>query len=191
MDVVDEAVIFATKAHSGQVRKFSYIPYICHPMEVAAIIASMTNEKETIAAGLLHDTIEDCDVKPEEILEKFGPRVYALVLCETEDKYSHMSPEDSWKDRKEDTLMILKNTKDVSVKMMWLADKLSNIRSFYREYLKEGDAIWLRLHQKDKKMQQWYYETIAEYVSDLAGTPAYQEYVELVNKIFVQEVYNG
>ena len=79
---------------------------------------------------------------------------------------------------------MLRHTKDRDVKILWLADKLSNIRSFYREYRKSGDAVWQNLHQKDPAMQGWYYKTIAEYLSDMSDTAAYQEYVSLVEKIF-------
>ncbi len=183
-ELVDSAIVFATEKHSGQVRKFSGIPYILHPLEVAAIIASITGDENTISAGVLHDTVEDCDVEPEEIRERFGSRVYALVCSETEDKISDRPAAETWIERKQDSLLTLQFTKDMNVKIMWLADKLSNMRSFYREYLKNGDDMWLVLNQKDKKKQEWYYRTIAEYLSDLSETAAYEEYTELVDKIF-------
>ena len=184
MNVLDEAICFAAEKHSGQVRKMRAIPYILHPMEVASIIGTITTDMNTMAAGVLHDTVEDCDVAPEEIRERFGPRVAALVASETEDKLSNRPAAETWQERKEESLLMLKHTKDPDVKILWLADKLSNIRSFYREFLVVGDAVWQPLHQKDPAKQQWYYETIAEYLSDLADTAAYQEYVELVHKLF-------
>ena len=184
MKLLDEAIVFATKAHEGQTRKMADTPYILHPLEVASIIATMTDSEETMAAGLLHDTIEDCDVDPKVIKEKFGPRVSALVQSETEDRLSDRPPEDTWMARKAESLLMLKLTKDRDVKILWLGDKLSNIRSFHRAYLRDGDKIWEGLHQKDPKMQGWYYKTIAEYLSDLSDTMAYQEYVEHVNAVF-------
>ena len=83
MNVLEEAILFAVRAHQGQVRKMAGSPYILHPLEVAAVIATMTDDLETMAAGVLHDTIEDCGVDPLEIREKFGNRVYALVQSET------------------------------------------------------------------------------------------------------------
>lgn len=183
-ELVNSAIVFATEKHSGQVRKFSGIPYILHPLEVAAIIASITNDENTISAGILHDTVEDCDVEPEEIRERFGSRVFALVCSETEDKISDRPAAETWIERKQDSLLTLQFTKDINVKIMWLADKLSNMRSFYREHLEKGDDMWLALNQKDKKKQEWYYRTIAEYLSDLSETAAYKEYTELVDKIF-------
>ena len=54
----------------------------------------------------------------------------------------------------------------------------------YREYMKKGDAIWLSLNQKDPKKHEWYYRTIAENLTELNTTAAYEEYVNLVNKVF-------
>ncbi len=187
MDVLDKAIAFATNAHSGQVRKLAKTPYILHPMEVACIISTMTEDRETMAAGLLHDTIEDCDIDPQVIYDEFGKRVYGLVLSETEDKLSERPPAETWMERKEDSLLMLENTTDEHVRILWLADKLSNIRSFYREYLKKGDDVWNTLNQKDPKMQEWYYRSIAKSLKSLENTAAYLEYITLVDKIFGEE----
>lgn len=180
----NEAVKFATDQHAGQLRKMSHIPYILHPMEVAAIIATMTTDEDVMIAGLLHDTIEDCGTDPRLIKEKFGARVSALVQSETEDRLSDRPPAETWRQRKEESLLFLEHTKERDVKILWLADKLSNIRSFYRGYLKDGDGIFAGLNQKDPAMQGWYYKTIAELLSELSEYPAYAEYTELVSKIF-------
>ena len=184
MNVLNEAIVFATKAHEGQTRKFAKTPYIMHPLEVATIISTMTDELEVMAAGLLHDTIEDCGVDPLEIRDKFGSRVFQLVLSETEDKHPGKSEEETWQQRKEESLMVLEHTTDIDVKRLWLGDKLSNIRSFYRAYLVDGHKIWVNLHQKDPKMQAWYYRSIAKSLHELNRTAAYREYNLLVEEIF-------
>lgn len=184
MNVLEEAILFAVHAHEGQTRKMANTPYILHPLEVAAIIATMTDDLETMAAGVLHDTIEDCGVDPMTIREKFGSRVFALVQSETEDRQGGRSDEESWMDRKEESLLMLAHTRDIEVKKLWLGDKLSNIRSFAREHRKHGDAIWNQLHQKDPAMQKWYYATIAKLLEELSGTDAYREYVSLVEEVF-------
>ena len=181
---LNEAILFATQAHAGQIRKMANTPYILHPMEVASIIATMTADEDVMIAGLLHDTVEDCDVDPKVIKQKFGARVAALVQSETEDKLSDRPPADTWQERKEESLLMLQHTKDRDVKILWLSDKLSNVRSFYREHLKSGDKIWQCLNQKDPKMHYWYYSTIADYVSELSGTAAYEEYIHLIRETF-------
>lgn len=184
MDIFERAVCFATKKHSGQIRKLSNAPYILHPLEVAAIVGTMTDDKEILAAAVLHDTVEDTDTSLGEIKENFGKRVSLLVMTETEEKREDRPAAETWELRKEETLLILQNTKDIGVKMMWLGDKLSNIRSFRREYEKHGDKIWLELNQKNPAKQGWYYSTIAKYLIDLKDYSAYREYVEHVKFLF-------
>lgn len=181
---LNRALMFAAQAHNGQTRKTTTIPYILHPMEVAAIIASITEDQDVMIAGLLHDTIEDCDVDPAVIKREFGGRVSALVQSESEDKLSDRPPQETWMQRKEESLLLLSHTKDRDVKILWLADKLANMRSFYRGYLVKGDDVWQPLHQKDPKMQGWYYKTIAGLLTELSDTAAYQEYMELITKVF-------
>lgn len=184
MELFDEALKFACEKHSGQRRKLSDVPYFVHPMEVATIAATMSDSQELLAAALLHDTVEDTDTTLEEIREKFGKRVSLLVMTETEDKREDRPPKETWKLRKEETLAILEHTKDLDVKKLWLGDKLSNIRSFYRGYRKEGDSFWNHFNQNDPAQQEWYYRTIAVALSDLKGYDAYEEFTELIEKVF-------
>ena len=190
-ELLDRAIAFATEKHSGQKRKLSGTPYILHPFEVAAIISTMTDSEETIAAGLLHDTVEDCGVDPLEIRRLFGPRVAALVASETEDRLSGLPSSETWVRRKEESLLMLEMTKDIGVKILWLADKLSNIRSFVREYRAHGNEIWKGLNQKNPKMHEWYYRTIAQNMSELSDADAYIEYTELVDRLFNQITPSG
>ena len=184
MNIFDEAISFATEAHSGMYRKKSKTPYILHPMEAAAIAGTMTDDIEIITAALLHDTVEDTAVTIEEIKDKFGSRVADLVKSETEDKREELPPDATWQVRKEESLEVLKNTDDLGVKILWLSDKLSNMRSFYRKYKKCGNALWQDFHQKDPDKQFWYYDTIADLLSDLKEFEAWQEYKWLINKVF-------
>ena len=184
MDLFEQALCYAIEKHSGQRRKLSNIPYILHPMEVAAIVGTMTDDSATLAAAVLHDTVEDTDATLEELEEKFGRRVALIVMTETEEKRENLPPSETWKLRKLETLAMLENTKDPSVKMLWLGDKLSNIRSFYRQIQKDGDAVWQKLNQKDPAQQEWYYRSIAACLSDLKEYDAYGEYISLVDKVF-------
>ena len=181
--VFDKALIYAIKAHKQQYRKGDRIPYIVHPLEVASIVATMTKDEEIMAAAVLHDTVEDTEVTIEEIEKKFGSRIRKLVACETEDKHPEIPPEDSWKMRKEESLVFLKDA-DRDAKIVWMADKLSNMRSFLRMYLLEGDDLWQHFHMKDINQQYWYYQRIAELLEELDEYPAYQEYCKLLSIVF-------
>lgn len=180
---LEDVILFASQAHKGQKRKFGQIPYILHPMEVCAILGSMTNDTDILAAGLLHDTVEDCGVNPEEIKEKFSERVYKLVMSETEDKLCDRPPVETWEERKNASLNLLRKS-GKEVKMLWLADKLSNMRSFYNNIQINGIPVWQRLHQTDPEKQKWYYSTVAACCEELSDTAAYKEYVELIEKTF-------
>lgn len=186
-DLVSEAIAFSTMAHDGMRRRKSDLPYILHPMEVGAIIGTMTENQEVIAAGVLHDVVEDAGISIEEIGEKFGVRVMELVASETEDKREDLPPEDTWRIRKEESIEKLRTTNDIEVLMLWIGDKLSNIRAIYRDYLVEGDAVWNKFHQSDINVQAWYYRSIMNYTERLSNTIAWREYKTLVEKIFGTE----
>ena len=183
-DLVSEAIVFSTKAHDGMRRRKSETPYIVHPMEVGVIISTMTDKQEVIAAGLLHDVVEDAGVLIEEIGEKFGVRVMELVASETEDKREGLPPEDTWMIRKEESLEKIKDTDDIDILILWIGDKLSNIRAIYRDFLINGNAIWNKFHQSDSNVQAWYYRSILKYTERLSNTLAWNEYKTLVEKIF-------
>lgn len=188
MELVSEAIAFAVKAHDGQRRKKSEAPYILHPMEAAVIVGTMTNDQNLIAAAALHDVVEDADVSIEEIGEKFGQRVKELVGSETEDKRANLPPEETWRIRKEESLEVLKNTEDLGVLMVWLGDKLANMRSIYRDWKIEGNAMWQRFNQKDVRAQAWYYGSIVKLTERLSHTSAWLEYKTLTELVFEKEV---
>ena len=184
MELVSEAIAFAVKAHDGMRRKKSEAPYILHPMEAAVIVGTMTDDQELIAAAALHDVVEDAGITIEEIEEKFGRHVRDLVQSETEDKRAERPPEETWRIRKEESLAVLKNADDIGVLMVWLGDKLANMRSVYREWKVEGDAMWQRFNQKDVAEQAWYYCSIANLTERLSDTSAWIEYKALTEIVF-------
>ena len=185
MDLMEEAIIYATVLHQGKLRKRNRVPYILHPLEVAQILSTMTDDRETITAGILHDVVENAGGTPEEIRSRFGDRVALLVDSVTEDLIPGEDRAKSWKRRKEQSLENLKTTEDIGVKMLWLADKLANVRSLARDYSENGESIWEHFHQKDPSMIRWYYRTVAEYVElDLNRTGAYKELIKHINYLW-------
>ena len=184
MELVSEAIAFAVKAHDGMRRKKSNAPYILHPMEAAVIVGTMTDDQDLIAAAALHDVVEDANITIDEIEEKFGKRVRELVQSETEDKRADLPPESTWRIRKEESLAVLKRTEDLGVLMVWLGDKLANMRSLYRDWTVEGDAMWQRFNQKDARQQAWYYRSIVTLTQRLSDTSAWLEYKTLTELVF-------
>lgn len=188
MSKLDEAIKFATDAHAGQRRKLVDLPYILHPLEAASIAANLTCDEDVICAAVLHDVVEDTPHTLDEIREKFGKRVASLVESETEDKRAYLSPEATWRIRKEETLEHLRQTGDRDIKILWLGDKLSNARSMLHAYLKSGDEMWKFFHESDKQKQRWYYESIADALkNDFGDTAAFKEYKAIITFIFGQE----
>ena len=127
-DLITRAYRFAEKAHEGQVRK-NGDPYIVHPMTVASILTELTIDPPTIAAALLHDTVEDVEnVTIGRIQEEFGEEVARLVDGVTKlDKLDFADREEQQAEslRK----MILAMSKDIRVVLIKLADRLHNMRT--------------------------------------------------------------
>ncbi len=184
MNVLGEAICFATKAFDGQLRKCENYPAILHSLEAATIAQTVTTDTDVIVAAVLHDTVEDAGISIDEIQEKFGERVAELVASETENKRYEKSPVDTWQIRKQESLSVLKSTDDTGIKAIYLGDKLSNLRSLYRSKLIFGEKLWDNFNQKDPNMHKWYYTEIFNCLYEFSHSPAYNEYNELLNKIF-------
>ena len=188
MELVSEAIAFAVKAHDGMRRKKSESPYILHPMEAAVIVGTITDDQNMIAAAALHDVVEDAGVTIDEVEEKFGKRVRELVESETENKREELPADATWRIRKEESLEVLKNADDIAVLIVWLGDKLSNMRAIYRDFKVEGSAMWQRFNQKDEKEQAWYYRSIVKLTERVSYTSAWLEYKTLTELVFGNEV---
>ncbi len=128
VDLVSKAYHFAEKAHEGQKRK-SGEPYFTHPLTVSSILAKLMLDAPTIAAGLLHDTVEDCEGCTQEVIEQeFGTEVAQLVDGVTKLKRLDFT---SKADQQAESIrkMILAMSKDIRVVLIKLADRLHNMRT--------------------------------------------------------------
>lgn len=175
--MIRKAADFATKAHEGTFRKGTQIPYIFHPMEVAQIAAMITSDQEIIAAAYLHDVLEDTSVTAEQIEAEFGNRVLYLVQQKTEDKSL------PWNERKAATIRHLFSAGQ-DVKILTLADKLSNMRSSARDYMALGEDFWQRFNEKRRESHEWYARGVIEGLGDLSYLPEYHELCRLYEFIY-------
>jgi len=125
--VVGEAVAFAKNAHAGQRRKNGE-PYITHPLYVACYLMRLRMDAETIAAALLHDVLEDCEVTKPTLTKVFGVKIALLVDSLTKLKLINMA---SREERNAEALrkMLLAMAQDVRVVIIKLADRLHNIET--------------------------------------------------------------
>ncbi|MBA0553358.1 hypothetical protein Golob_012546, partial [Gossypium lobatum] len=135
LELVHNALKLAFEAHDGQKRR-SGEPFIIHPVEVARILGELDLDWESIAAGLLHDTVEDTNIVTfQRIEEEFGPTVRRIVEGETKvsklGKLKYKNENDSVQDVKADDLqqMFLAMTEEVRVIIVKLADRLHNMRT--------------------------------------------------------------
>ena len=178
---LNQAIIFATERHAGQLRKGTALPYILHPLETLQILSEMQADMDLQIAGVLHDVLEDTNTTLEELISLFGEDVASLVNHHSEDKSR------SWAERKTTAVLAVKQA-DERIKMLILADKLSNLRAISRDYAALGDALWERFNAPKEK-QAWYYNGILDALSDLQQytetAQAYRELTEHYKDAFV------
>ena len=156
LDIIDRAYIYSARVHDGQVR-LSGEPYLSHPLEVASILADMNLDVVSVAAGLLHDVIEDTSATEEDIKEMFGQDVFNIVSGVT--KLSKL-PFRSSQARQAESIrkMILAMADDIRVILIKLADRLHNMRT-------------LQFHNNEQKKKKIAQETLDIYspIADRLG----------------------
>ncbi len=155
MDLIDRAIEVAAWAHRNQVRKGTDIPYIAHPYAVGLMLSRAGCADDVVAAGILHDTIEDTATTIDDLRREFGENVASIVAGCSEPDKSH-----GWEERKQHTLEFMK-TATWEVRAVSCADKLHNLRSIQHAYEQLGEEVWTRF-KRGRKDQEWYYRTMAE-----------------------------
>jgi GTP pyrophosphokinase len=169
VDLIDRAYVFSAKVHDGQVR-LSGEPYLSHPLEVAGILADMKLDVVSVAAGLLHDVIEDTHATAEEIGDMFGPEVRHIVSGVT--KLSTL-PFSSAEAREAESIrkMLLAMADDIRVVLIKLADRMHNMRT-------------LQYHPTEAKQRKIAQETLDIYAPIAARLGIYWIKNELENIAF-------
>jgi len=178
--MIDLAIEVAAKAHRGQVRKGTGIPYISHPYAVGLMLAQAGCADELIAAGILHDTLEDTYITLDYIRERFGDKIASIVEgCSEPDKGA------PWEVRKVHTLEYLR-TAPREVRVVSCADKLHNLRTIATAYEEMGERVWVRF-KRGRAEQEWYYRGLVESLCDDPGSepeiPFCGEFTDLVEKV--------
>lgn len=159
--LIKKAISFAIQVHEidqKQKRKGKDIAYIVHPLSVGLILAQSGASEEVVAAGILHDTIEDSitekKVTKEMLTERFGENVAELVASVTE-----FSKELPWEVRKQEALEHIKNFSHDSL-LIKSADILSNASELLDDYEKNGELIFTRFNAPKEKIIENYFRTI-------------------------------
>lgn len=175
------AIEFAARAHHGQYRKASPLPYIIHPLNVARILIECGAPDEIVIAAVLHDVVEDTKVTLDQVRAEFGQEVARLV-----EGMSEPDRKDTWENRKRGTLKFLENAPQ-DLLLIELADKLDNIREISNDIAREGDAVWKRFN-RGRDRQEWLYEQLADLfnrrVTTECGTRLAREFAANVRSVF-------
>lgn len=148
---------FAAQRHAGQLRKGDGKPFISHPVAVAKLLAAERLPDKVIAAGLLHDVLEDTPTRPAELVRLFGKEVASLVREVTEPPKRH-----SWEYRKRAYLRQLRKAPRGALAIS-CADKLHNTASLLAAYKKYGPSILERFSRGiDRRLE--YHREVCETV---------------------------
>jgi (p)ppGpp synthase/HD superfamily hydrolase len=155
-----EALNMAARVHEGQLRKATSIPYITHPVAVAALVARHGGDEDQQIAALLHDVLEDGG--PEhaaEIVERFGSRVLAMVEGCTDGTPDASGQKVEWRERKQAYLQHLADATDDTL-MVSGCDKLSNALAIVEDLHRIGSKVFERFNAKQEGTL-WYYQELA------------------------------
>jgi (p)ppGpp synthase/HD superfamily hydrolase len=155
--LIDKAKDLAGKAHEGQFRKYSKMPYIVHPIEVATILQTVPHTEEMVAAALLHDVVEDTDYTVDDIASLIDPKVAELVEGLTDIS----KPEDGNRKIRKGIDRQFLSEQSPQVQTIKYADIISNTQdirandpNFAKVYLEEMKELLKIMDKGDKTLYQ-------------------------------------
>lgn len=174
----EQAKQFAYKAHKGMKRKGKELPFTYHLELVNKILKTLTDDDNILAAGWLHDVIEDTPITVTELKKEFNPKVCYYVDLETEDKSL------PWKDRKLKQIEELRRN-NFEVALIAYADKMANMTEMFDDYKIIKDELWQRFN-RGKEKQYWYYLEFYKIFcyNELIDKEHLKEYEMLLEKLF-------
>ena len=170
---ISEALALAVKAHDGQTRKGTNIPYIAHPLGVAAIALDYGATEDQAIAALLHDVLEDGGAHyADDIRESFGEAVLAIVEGCTDGVPDAQGKKADWKERKLHYLDHLATASDEII-LVSGADKLHNARAIVSDLQSIGPKVFNRF-TAGRDGTLWYYRQLADIFSRRGAAMAKQ-----------------
>lgn len=175
-----EAVGLAVKAHDGQVRKNTEIPYAAHVLGVASLVLDHGGDEDQAIAGLLHDVLEDCGAEYAPIIrQRFGDRVADIVLSCTDGDPGGERSTENWYARKEAYLATMEQ-KPIDAFLVSTCDKLHNARAIASDYGAIGKAVFERF-RAGREGTVWYYRSLRDLVQQrLPDSPVARDLTDAV-----------
>lgn len=168
---INDAVMLAAHLHRAQTRKnAARTPYISHLYSVAVLISSVTDNEDTIIAGLMHDSLEDVPhYTYERLVEDCGRGVAEIVRCVTEplDANKENHEQLPWLQRKEKYLEVLRKG-GVESAIVSAADKIHNTESFLADVLSEGEGFMSRF-DSSLRNKLWFHEEVLTIIEQKLG----------------------
>ena len=183
MDIKEKAKLFAIRAHLGQVRKSEPDkPMIIHPIGVGCLLESYGYDDGVVAAGYLHDVVEDTKYTIDDIFQEFGSDIAELVMGASEADKSL-----SWEERKEISIQEIKDL-PLRNKLVVCADKINNLEDLYLKFEKSGERDFSEFKRGEEK-QRWYYTSVYEslIVGEDPNLDIFLQLKDILDKVFYQK----
>ena len=183
MDIKEKAKLFAIRAHMGQVRKSEPDkPMIIHPIGVGCLLESYGYDDGVVAAGYLHDVVEDTKYTIDDIAREFGSDISELVMGASEADKSL-----SWEERKEISIQEIKDL-PLRNKLVVCADKINNLEDLYLKFEKSGERDFSEFKRGEEK-QRWYYTSVYEslIVGEDPNLDIFLQLKDILDKVFYQK----
>jgi (p)ppGpp synthase/HD superfamily hydrolase len=174
MTIIDSAIRIAVSAHWEQKRKSGNTPYIVHPVAVGVKLSKYGFRDAVVAAGILHDVIEDTKVTEPELRTQVGDDITDMVLTLSEDKSL------AWEERKRAYTTAVSNASD-EVKAIATADKVSNLSETLDHFRENPTEFWSKF-TRGLPEQRWFYRTFMTDVGARWSHPLMDELKVLVEE---------
>jgi len=174
----EEALALAARLHATQRKKGTEIPYVAHLLAVTSLVLEDGGDENQAIAALLHDSIEDQGLSPDEIEKRFGKSVRDIVVACTD---AFERPKPPWRARKEAYLAHLAEAPPEVLRVS-TADKVHNARQILADYRGLGEGLWKRFNGK-RDGTLWYYRALADTLLERLPGPLTQELARVVDEI--------
>ena len=183
MDLKEKAKMFAINAHMGQIRKSEPDkPMIIHPISVGMLLEEYGYDESVVAAGYLHDVVEDTKYTIEDIRKEFGDEIANLVMNASEPDKSL-----SWEERKKHTIEETKHL-PLKNKLVICADKINNLEDLMLIFQKSGKRDFLTFNRGEEQ-QKWYYTSVYESLiyGENENLPIFKRLKNVLDIVFAQK----